>query len=302
MNRRGTIRDSGPRSAIAASRFIATRYIGFPDEVAKHKGKPKVNIGICTGPDQAAKAKAAGADFIEAHVQNFLKPTDNDAAFEPSLRAAEASPLPIRAANCFLPASLKSAGPDYQLQPILDYAAVAFRRAERVGITRIVFGSGGSRALPEGFSQSEAFDQFTELLGGLGPIAETHGVTLVVEPLGPECNFIKTLEEGASVVHRVDHPAIRLLADSYHMIRIDEPGGKIAPVASLIAHVHVAEEQGRRAPGVSGQDFTPYLKPLAEAGYAGGISMECKWPDGLAADAARAVEVLREQGATAGLT
>lgn len=260
-----------------------------------------MNIGICTGTEQAGEAQAAGADFIEVNVQGFLKPMDDDAAFEPSLRAAEACPLPIRAANSFLPASLKSAGPDYQRQPILDYAAVAFRRAEQVGISRVVFGSGGSRSLPEGFSQSEAFDQFTDLLGALGPIAETHGVTLVVEPLGPECNFIKTLEEGASVVHKADHPTIRLLADSFHMARIGEPGEKIKPVASLIAHVHVAEEKGRRAPGVGGFDFTPHLKPLAEAGYTGGVSMECAWPDGLAADAAKAVEVLREQGAAVGL-
>ena len=259
-----------------------------------------MKIGICTGPEQGEQAKAAGADFIEAHVQNLLKPTEDEAAFEPSRRAADACPLPIAAANCFLPGHLKSTGPDFAPEAICDYAAVAFRRAKAVGIRHVVFGSGGSRNLPDGFSQAEAFGQFTDLLSRLGPIAGEHGVTIVVEPLGPECNFIRTLEEGAAAVHKADHPAVRLLADTFHMARIDEPADKIAPVASLIAHVHVAEENGRTCPGINGEDLTAYFRPLAAAGYRGAVSMECKFPNGLSADGPRAVQTLREQAAAAG--
>jgi sugar phosphate isomerase/epimerase len=261
-----------------------------------------VKIGICTQIENAAALKAAGADYIEVGVQKFLKPADDNAAFEASLKLADQCPLPISAANGFIPGDLRSTGPDYNPDGVLAYAAVAFERAAQVGITRIVFGSGGSRQLPEGFSQAEAFDQFTDLLSQMGPLAESQGVTVVVEPLGPECNFIKSLAEGAAAVHKADHPNIRLLADSFHMIRIDEPGEKITPVMNLIAHVHVAELEGRRAPGVAGDDFTPYLKPLAEGGYTGGVSIESSWPDGLEADAAKAVATLRAQGEAAGLT
>ena len=261
-----------------------------------------MNIGICTQIENAQILKAAGADYIEVSVQKFLKPQEDAAAFEASLKSAEQCPLPISAANGFIPGNLKSTGPDYNPDGVLAYAAVAFERAGKVGIQRIVFGSGGSRELPEGFSQAEAFGQFTEVLSKMGPLAAEHGVTVVVEPLGPECNFIKSLEEGAAAVHKADHPNIRLLADSFHMIRIDEPGEKITPVMNLIAHVHVAELADRRAPGVAGDDFTPYLKPLAEGGYTGGISIESSWPDGLEADAAKGVATLRAQGEAAGLT
>lgn len=265
------------------------------------KGNITLKIGICTGPENGQIVKDAGADYIEAGVQKFLVPRDDDKAFDEQRKAADACPLPILAANGFIPGDLKTTGPDHDPKPVLAYAEVAFKRAGQVGIEHIVFGSGGSRQLPDGFSQAEAFDQFTELLHAMGPIAADHNVVVVVEPLGPECNFIKSLEEGAAAVHKADHPNIRLLADSFHMIRIDEPGEKIRPVISLIEHVHVAEQEGRRAPGVSGQDFTPYLKPLADGGYTGKISLECGWPDGLEADAARGIATLREQAA-AGLT
>jgi len=260
-----------------------------------------MKIGICSQIENAEIIQAAGADYIEVSVPHCLKPKEDQAAFEPSLALAETCPLPISAANGFIPGDLKSTGPDYNPKGVLEYAAVAFERAKQVGITCIVFGSGGSRELPDGFTQAEAFTQFTELLSQMGPLAASQGVTVVVEPLGPECHFIRSLDEGAAAVHKADHPNIRLLADTFHMIRIDEPADKITPVIRLIDHVHVAEQEDRRAPGVSGQDFTPYLKALADGGYTGGISIEAKWPDGLEADAAKAVATLREQAKAAGL-
>ena len=45
----------------------------------------------------------------------------------------------------------------------------------------------------------------------------------------------------------------------------------------FIKHVHLADEQGRVAPGVSGNsDYRPFFRVLKNGGYDGNISIECK--------------------------
>ena len=152
-------------------------------------------------------------------------------------------------------------------------------RAGVAGIETIVFGSGGSRKVPDGFSMATAYDQLADHLKRWGPIAGEHGVTIVVEPLGPECNICSTVDESADLVRRVDHPNIRLLADTYHMVRINDPADAIVRAGELIRHVHCAEVEGRSPIGTHGEDLTPYFAALKEVGFDGRVSIECAWSD-----------------------
>lgn len=255
-----------------------------------------MEIGICTGVEHAQALAEAGVAYLEVNVQQFLMPREGEAAFEASRKQAVACPLPLRAANGFLPGDLKSTGPDFAPEAVCDYAAVAFERAAGLGIEHIVFGSGGSRGLPEGFDPQQATDQFVELLGRLGPLAGRFGVTVVVEPLRrQECNFINTVDEGAEIVRRVDHPSVRLLADLYHMLQNGEPAESLARHGELIAHTHLAEKADRTCPGIAGDDFRPFFNALAEGGYDGRMSIEGKFPNGVETDASRAVETMRRQ-------
>ena len=104
-----------------------------------------MKIGICCGPENATGLANASVDYIEATVAGVLMPRDDEAQFAKTLQAVQAAPLPVAAANCFLPGDLPCVGPDPKTDEILHYAETAFARAARVGITRIVFGSGGSR-------------------------------------------------------------------------------------------------------------------------------------------------------------
>ena len=96
------------------------------------------------------------------------------------------APVPIRAANGFLPGSLKCTGPDANHEGVLSFAEVAFRRAQKVGIETICFGSSGARSIPAGFNREAAEGQFVELLRKMGALAEPYGVTVAVEPLTGE--------------------------------------------------------------------------------------------------------------------
>jgi sugar phosphate isomerase/epimerase len=252
-------------------------------------------LGVCTSFGNAAALKSGGCDYIEESVQGFLVPDKPESEFREKVTALKASALPILACNSFLPGSLKSVGPEPRHDEIVAYAETAFRRARQVGIKTIVFGSSGSRAIPDGFDRAEARRQFVRLLRRLGPIAEAQGLIVAIEPLNRgECNFINTVEEGAAIVEEAGHPHIRLLADIYHMLREGEGPDALVAAGPLLRHIHIAEKDRRTPPGVAGDDFTPYLRALRRARYAGAISIECRWDD-LAGELPRAIEALRGQ-------
>ena len=253
-----------------------------------------MELGICTGPDTFSH-RPAGLDFIEANVQKLLAPGAGDDDFAPNLEGARACPVPVRAANCFLPGDLKSTGPHVDPDALDAYVRVAMGRAARVGIDTIVFGSGGSRQVPDGFDRNEAAEQLAGHLRRWGPIAADNGVTIVVEPLQKrDCNIINTVAEGADLVRRVDHPGVRLLADTFHMACDGDPPEAIEAAGALMGHVHCAEKTDRARPGVNDEDLRPYFRALKAAGYAGRVSIEAAWTD-MPAEADEALAALARQ-------
>jgi sugar phosphate isomerase/epimerase len=253
------------------------------------------DIGVCTSVSEAVTLREAGAAYIEEGVRRLLVPDQPAEAFAVRLEAAQACGLPVRAANGFLPGALKCVGPDASHERVLAFAATAFRRARRAGITTIVFGSSGARSIPEGFGRRGAELQFAALLGKMAVIAAREDVCVAVEPLNRgETNFVNSVEEGAELVRCVQHPNVGLTADIFHMLREGEPAEHISRAGAFIRHVHIAEKRKRTPPGVDGDDFTPYLQALKDISYAGPISIECRWGD-LAQQLPIAIRALRRQ-------
>jgi sugar phosphate isomerase/epimerase len=142
----------------------------------------------------------------------------------------------------------------------------------------LVLGSAGSRMVPEGFDRAKAREQFLVLLQRIAPLAQKQDVVIVIEPLHKaECNFINSLAEGASLVEATNHPNVRLLVDFWHMLKDGEDPNEIVVHGQWIRHAHVAEKEGRMAPGTSGDDFGPFLRALKRIDYRGTISYECGW-------------------------
>ncbi|AQT67425.1 Inosose isomerase [Anaerohalosphaera lusitana] len=248
---------------------------------AKLKNEPfSPKIGVCTSKADSQFMERAGLDYIESSVRGFLVPTKEEDVFQAANRKYEEEGVKTYACNGFLPGSLKSVGPDAKHDEIITYCETAFRRAEEAGVKYIVFGSGASRRIPDGFDPTRAREQFVELLGRMGPVAGKDGVTVVIEPLrSKECNFINRVDEALAIAKDVHHPNIRVLADFYHMMQEGEGPESIIAAGEYLRHCHIAENEGRWYPGKNGEDFTPYLQALKDIGYNGGISMECRWSD-----------------------
>jgi len=257
-----------------------------------------MRIGVCTSVTNVEQVPP-GLDFLEGTVGELLCPRRDESAFEEALSRVRGAPLPVEAANALIPGDLKTTGPDSDPEAVEAYVAGVCERARRMGLKRVVFGSGGSRRVPGGFDRERAADQIVEHMRRWAPLAERAGVILVLEPLNRgETNIVNSVDEGAELVRRVDHPCVRLLADTYHMAKEGESPDAVRRAGELIAHVHCAEAGGRVPLGFGGEDHRPYFRALKDIGYDDRIAVEARW-ENFPRDLPRAVAELRRQIDTA---
>ncbi len=240
-----------------------------------------MRFGICQSFRAVAALKDISFDYLEESVQRFLIPEQPEEEFGALWREARRLPVAIEAANSLLPANLPLVmTPAQQVDKVRleRYIKTALRRAEQVGISVLVFGSGKARACPEGHDQRDALRQIADHLAAWSVWARNYGVQIVLEPLQyAETNTLNTVAEGGEFVSHIAQSGARLLADTYHMASNHEDPETLVPWASLLTHVHVAELEGRTAPGYHGDDFRSYFAALRRSHYDQRISIECHW-------------------------
>jgi len=232
----------------------------------------------------ASLLKEAGFDYIESGVADVLKPAESQSAFEDSWAPLRDVALPVEALNVFIPAHLKITGESPDIASVIRYATTALTRAGQAGIAVVVFGSGGARAVPEGFGHAEATRQIEGFLNAIAPVALENRVTIAVEPLrAPEANILATVAEAAAMVRRIGHPSIRLLVDAYHWNSNDRDTQSIVANGDILRHAHIATFPNRKAPGHEPFDFTPFVDALRSARYTARLSIEGGMPETLSA-------------------
>lgn len=251
-----------------------------------------MQFGCCCSLENAAIAHAAGFDYIETTVVSLL-PEATETVFAPILEMYQASPIPVRASNVFLPGDLKVVGPDLDQPRIKRYVQTAMRRVMLIGAKVVVFGSGKARMVPAGFDRAIAEQQIVDFLQLVADEAAQHAITVVIEPLNRrESNILNSVPEGDAMAARVNRPSIRNLADFYHMDEEHEPLINISACKERLAHIHVADTD-RRAPGTGSYPYAEFVAQLQAANYDGMVSIECRWED-FAAEAGPACAFLRQ--------
>ena len=226
-----------------------------------------MQFGACADIDKAGLIGSVGFDFVELPLNRVARMAEDE--YEEYLDATRAAPVPARVFNCFFPGELQLTGPDVPQKEIAAYVDVALTRMDELGGETLVFGSGRSRRVPEGFSREEAWEQLLELMNTVGDVADTHDIVIAVEPLrSAESNIINSVAEGYEFVRDLDHSSVRLLVDFYHLAQENEPLDAIhAAGATVIQHVHIAEPESRRWPAP--EDSARYASSTAALGDIG---------------------------------
>jgi sugar phosphate isomerase/epimerase len=252
-----------------------------------------VRVGFCTPLANIEAAKAAGFDYVELSTSEIAALSDDD--FARAAARIRDNGLPVPAMNLFLPAALKVTGPAIDRDQQMTYVKRAFARQQQLGTTIVVFGSGGARRVPDGFSKDEGFQQLVEFGRRIAPEARARGITVAIEPLRPEeTNIINSAAEGLALVNAIGDPNFQLMVDFYHLASVKEDPSIIARARDHIRHLHMANPQGRVFPrDASEYDYTPFFAALRTIGYDGRISVEASAKD-LKADAPPAIALLRK--------
>lgn len=253
-------------------------------------------IGMAIGFENDSLIKASGFKFFMESTAKCISPkTVSEEQFQKNLIVFKKLSTPLYAFNIFIPAELKVVGPEVKEDLILAYTQEVFKRCQAANVKVIVWGSSGSRRVPDGFDRTKARDQFIYIAKKIAEQAKQYNMTLMLESLNTtEANFIVTVAEALDIVKTVNHPNLRLCVDIYHMLKNGEGPEIILKTKKYIAHCEIAERDARTPPGTKGDDFKPYLRALKKIKYTGNIALECRW-DNLAIQGKPAYEFFTEE-------
>ncbi len=234
----------------------------------------KVKIGYCGPLKDIDAVKAAGFDYLEVRTSEVAALSDAD--YEKVAAKLQQVGLPVLSANLFLPADIKVTGPDIDKERQMEYVRRALDRVSRLGVRLVVFGSGGARQVPQGFSKQEAFQQLVDFGKRIAPEARSRNITIAIEPLRKqESNIINTSLEGLEWVNAVNDPNIQLMIDFYHFSVEKEDISDVLKVKDHLRHLHMANPNGRVMPLKWDEyNYAPFFEVLRQIHYDRLISLE----------------------------
>ena len=235
-----------------------------------------IKIGVCTR--DSAGAEKYGFDYIEPAAAEIAAMSEQE--FHDYSEEVLASPIRCRAFNGLIRRpDLKVVGNEVSLSALRDYLEPCLERCRRLGASVAVWGSAGSRNVPDGFSRHRAHEQVVEFLRMAGDIARHHDLVLAIEPLRhQESNILNTGAEALEMVRAVKHPNVRMIIDYYHLREENEDPKILETAQHEIVHLHFANPHGRVWPHELNEDdhYAEFFRYLRKTGYSSGISVEGK--------------------------
>lgn len=220
-------------------------------------------------PDLARRiplARAAGLDGVE-----FWKWTNKDIAPIETALAETDLPLVAMVAEPMIPLT-DPAQHDAFMAGLEDSIATA----RRLGTGVLIAQTGDD--LP-GRSRADQRAALVAVLRRAADRLEGTGLCIAVEPLNTLIDhagyYLSSTAEGLDIVDEVARPEIRLLYDLYHSAVMGEDIAEVlAGRVDRLAHVHVADTEGRAEPGSGPLDLERRLRWLRDAGYEGFVGLE----------------------------
>jgi sugar phosphate isomerase/epimerase len=237
--------------------------------------EPTVPVAFFTGSfkEKLAKAAELGADGVELMA---VDPATLDVdAIGAGLRenGLEAAAVGSGAVAFATGLTLLHADPEkanqarLRLHELVDFAA-------GVGAPLVTVGSFRGRLASVG---ADGRDRLAAVLRDGAAYAEAQSVRLALEPLNRyESDIVNNAEEGLAFLAEVEHPALGLLLDTFH-INVEERSWtepfRRAMAAGRLFHVHLGDNN-RLPPGHGLIDFPAIVATLREIGYNGYLSAE----------------------------
>jgi sugar phosphate isomerase/epimerase len=230
-------------------------------------------FGWCGSPDNAGLMKAAGLDYIE--VQLVPLKLEDDKSFENAKSTMRDLPLPALACSYLFPHDARVVGPETDDRRNRAYFDRVVQVLNTARAKVVVFGSGWTRNIPEGWTQQQTEAEFMKTLSWCADALMGSGITLVIEPLNrQESNLVNSVADGVRLAKMLNRPEVRGLADFYHMDEEGEPPDTLRENCAWLGHIHLADTK-RLNPGTGSYDYPTFFGHLKACGYPGLLSAEC---------------------------
>lgn len=209
----------------------------------------KFNYGVCIGVTELGKVETMaklGYNFAETGFAAMSEATD--AQIDAFAKALKDNGMTCASCNGFMPGNIKTCGPDMDDAKIKEYLDRNFERTAKLGFKSIIFGSGGSRQVPEGYDRERAKADITHFLSDLVvPVVKQYDIIVGIEELrAQETNIINTCAEAWEYIEAVNDPHVQLLVDLYHVAIMGTPVEELRRYKGHVSHVHIASPSNGR--------------------------------------------------------
>jgi len=171
----------------------------------------------------------------------------------------------------------------------VDEVGASCEIAKKLEVKRMTVVGGDDQP---GMAQAEMHQNIIDGLKLGAPVAESHGVTLILEPMNIRVDHKGHCLYGSTpaihICRAVGSPSVRINWDLYHMhITEGDLCGHLREGIDWIGYVQLSDHPGRHEPGTGEIHYPRVLKELHTLGYRDFVGLECS-PSGSEIDAARA--------------
>lgn len=241
-------------------------------------------FGVVSPSANFATALKYGFDYHEPSVSEIAGMSDT--GFQKFKQQVLASPIRCKRLNFFttppaefpdLP-TLRVVGNDASMDQLTNYVERSLERCKQLGAVIVVWGSGGSRNVPAGFSRDRAWAQIKDFLRMTDSIARAKNIVVAIEPITEKnCNIITTGAEAMKLMEEVGRPNIRMMIDYYQMRSMNENPDIVWRARAGIVHLHFANPKGiwPKDPAEDAE-YSHFFSLVKRMNYRGGISIEAK--------------------------
>ena len=212
--------------------------------------------------------QTAGFDFVELPLRDITTLSEDDFSRLLDIK------IPCLVCNVFFP-NMPLVGPNRNEKEIHAHIEKALDRASRLGVKKIVLGSGAARTSPKDYDITDAMNDLRVLLEYLNNIAEKHDIIICLEPLNrKETNTIIIYETAVAMAYDLDN--IKITFDLYHAIIESRPCTDILLAPEKLGHLHIAYSEERLVPALTDirTAYNRFAKAVKQSGYNETISIE----------------------------
>lgn len=233
-----------------------------------------MKLGVCMKAEEALTSFPPAADYVDVLAHPLLSSSPDK--WQALTRAAKAGDLKVYSSVCLFPAEIHLCGEDFDLTAVGDFSDRVLHAQAELGIKTVVFGSGNSRRIPDGFSHERAWEQLDEAGAVLADLAKDYGQRIAVEFLSPaEDNTFNTLTTTVRYIDRLGRDNMGVTLDFYHFNNSGEDLSLIEKHKHLILHAHIASPARKACQ--SEEDWAFFRERVAlleKIGYTGNLTYE----------------------------